>query len=103
VTVSAPVLKLTLVGVGEPLLRLQKRLSCAASGLGLRLEMEIRKDAAALGFPYTRTPSVLLEGRVALSGLPRTEEIEDWLRRLHSAAIALSAMTGTPAGEQDHA
>ena len=80
---GAPVVKLTLVGTGEPLLRLQKRLSCAASGLGLSLEMEIRKDADALGIPYVQTPAVLIEGQIALSGLPRTEEIEDWLRRLH--------------------
>jgi len=50
--VPAPVLKFTLVGAGEPLLRLQKPLSCAASRLGL--EMEIRKDAEAMGIPYAR-------------------------------------------------
>ena len=82
---GSPVLKLTLVGAGEPLLRLQKRLSCAASGLDLRLEMEICKDAAAMNIPYTQTPAVLVEGQVAISGLPRTEEIEGWLRRLHSS------------------
>jgi hypothetical protein len=89
-----PLLKLTLVGTGEPLLRLQRRLSCAASGLGLKLEMEIRKDAEAMGIPFTQTPAVMLEGRVALSGLPRTEEIEEWLRRLphvHAATHAVKS------------
>jgi len=79
---NAPIIRLTLVGSGESALRLEKRLRCAAAGLGLALELDMRKDAAALGIPFTQTPAVLLEGRVALSGLPRTEEIEDWLRRL---------------------
>jgi hypothetical protein len=77
---GAPRLALTLAGSGEPLLRLEKRLSCAAAGLGLALEVDIRKDAAALGIPFERTPAVLVAGQVAFSGLPRTEEIEDWLR-----------------------
>ena len=77
---GAPRLALTLVGSGEPLLRLEKRLSCAAAGLGLALDVETRKDAAALGIPFEQTPAVLVEGQMAFSGLPRTEEIEDWLR-----------------------
>lgn len=78
---GAPVLKLTLVGAGEPLLRLEKRLYCAAAGLGLALELEIRKDAAALGIPFQQTPTVLWQGRMAFQGLPRTEELETWLRQ----------------------
>ena len=46
---GAPRLALTLVGSGESLLRLEKRLHCAAAGAGLQLEMDIRKDAEALG------------------------------------------------------
>ncbi|MGD9786983.1 MAG: thioredoxin family protein [Sulfuricellaceae bacterium] len=79
---DAPRLALILAGSGEPVLRLEKRLSCAAAGLGLALEVEIRKDAEALGIPFERTPAVLVAGQVAFSGLPRTEEIEDWLRTL---------------------
>jgi hypothetical protein len=77
---DAPRLALTLVGSGEPLLRLEKRLSCAAAGLGLALDVEIRKDAEAMGIPFEQTPAVLVDGQMAFSGLPRTEEIEDWLR-----------------------
>ena len=77
---DAPVIALTLVGTGEPLLRLEKRLHCAAAGLGLALDLEIRKDTEALGIPFAQTPAVLVDGRVALTGLPRTEEIEAWLR-----------------------
>jgi hypothetical protein len=79
---DAPRISLTLVGSGEPLLRLEKRLHCAAAGLGLALDMDIRKDAEALGIPFAQTPAVLVEGRVVLSGLPPTEEIESWLGRL---------------------
>ncbi|MGQ9862797.1 MAG: thioredoxin family protein [Thiobacillaceae bacterium] len=78
---GAPLITLTLVGTGEPLLRLEKRLSCAAAGLGLALNLTIRKDAEALGIPFAQTPAVLADGQVVLTGLPRTEEIEDWLRR----------------------
>ena len=57
-------------------------MSCAAAGLGIRLEMEIRKDTDALGIPYLQTPAVLHEGEVIFNGLPRTEKIEAWLRNL---------------------
>lgn len=81
VSANAPVLALTLVGTGEPLLRMEKRLHCAAAGLGLTLDLDIRKDAEALGIPFAQTPAVLMDGRVVLSGLPRTEEIAAWLGR----------------------
>ena len=79
---GAPVVELTLVGTGEPLLRLEKRLHCAAAGLGLALDLAIRKDAEALGIPFAQTPAVLVDGKMALSGLPRTEEIEVFLRQM---------------------
>ena len=78
----APVVSLTLAGSGEPLLRMEKRLFCAATGLGIRLNMEIRKDADALGLAYQQTPAVLHDGKVIFGGLHRTEEIEVWLRNL---------------------
>jgi hypothetical protein len=77
---DAPVISLMLVGAGEPLLRMEKRLSCAAAGVGIRLEVEIRKDADAMGLSYAQTPAVLHEGKVIFNGLPRTEEIETWLK-----------------------
>jgi hypothetical protein len=76
---DAPRLDLTLVGTGESLLRLEKRLTCAAAGLGLALDLAIRKDAETLGIAFAQTPTVLWQGQVALSGLPRTEDIEVWL------------------------
>jgi len=79
---NVPVISIKLAGSGEPLLRMEKRMSCAAAGLGIRLDMEIRKDADALGIPYSQTPAVLHDGKVIFSGLPRTEEIEAWLRNL---------------------
>ena len=45
------------------------------------MELDTRKDAEALGVPFVQTPAVLLDGQVVLSGLPRTEEIEAWLRQ----------------------
>jgi len=53
---DAPRLTLILAGSGEPLLRLEKPLSCAAAELELALDVEIRKDAEALGIPFERTP-----------------------------------------------
>ena len=78
---GAPTVELTLVGAGDPVLRLEKRLHCAAAGLGLWLALTLDKDPEALGIPYAQTPSVLAGGVVILSGLPRTEDIEAWLRQ----------------------
>ena len=77
---GAPIIALTLVGSGEPLLRLEKRLHCAAAGVGVRLDLEIRKDGQTLGVPFAQTPAVVQDLQVVLNGLPRTEEIQAWLR-----------------------
>ncbi len=69
------------MGSGEPLLRLEKSLPCTATGLGLALDLDIRKDAQALGIPFAQTQAVLADGRVMLTGPPRTEEIEAGLRQ----------------------
>ena len=81
---DAPVIQLTLVGTGEPLLRMEKRLSCAASGVGIRfdIDIDIHKDAEAVGLTFQQTPAVLHDGKLIFNGLPRTEEIEAWLKRL---------------------
>jgi hypothetical protein len=78
---GAPIIALTLVGSGEPLLRLEKRLHCAAAGVGVRLDLEIRKDGQTLGVPFAQTPAVVQDRQVVLNGLPRTEAIETWLRQ----------------------
>lgn len=75
-------IKLTLVGTGEPLLRLQKRLGCAATELGVTLLLDIEKDPGAVGLRYEQTPALLAQGRCIVSGLPRTEEIVALLRAL---------------------
>lgn len=77
---NAPSLSLILADSGEPLPCLEKRLTCAAAGMGVALEVEIRKDADALGIPYSSTSAVLADGEVAFPDLPCTEEIEAWLR-----------------------
>lgn len=79
---NAPVIRLTIVGAGESLLRMEKRLSCAAAGLGVRLEINIRKDADAMGIPYSQTPAMLHDDKVIFTRLLRTEEIEAWLKNL---------------------
>lgn len=72
---NAPCLHLTVVGMGEPLLRLQKRLGCAAVELGITLQLQIEKNPEPFALCYDQTPAVLAQGRVVLTGLPRTEEI----------------------------
>lgn len=87
---DAPLLRLKLAGRGEPLLRMEKRLSCAAAGAGLKLELEIRKDYEALGIAPSDTPAVLCDGQVVFNGVPRTEEIEAWLKQKICMPTALS-------------
>jgi hypothetical protein len=77
---GAPAIKLTLVGAGEPLLRMEKRLACAAKSLGLTIDTEVCKSPEAMGIPYNKTPAILVDGQMGLAGLRRTEEIEAWLR-----------------------
>ena len=74
------IMKLTLVGTGEPLLRLQKRLGCAATELGVTLQLDIEKHPETIGLRYEQTPAVLAQGRCLIRGLPRTEEIVTILR-----------------------
>ncbi len=77
---DAPIISLTLIGTGEPRLRMEKRLSCAAAGLGIRLDLTICKEADSI--PFSQTPAVLYENKVIFNGLPRTEAIAAWLKSL---------------------
>lgn len=77
---NAPCLQLTVVGMGESLLRLQKRLGCAAVELGMTLQLRIEKNPEPFGLRYDQTPAVLAQGRMVLTGLPQTEEIVAVLR-----------------------
>ncbi len=45
------------------------------------LDLDIRRDAESFGIPFAQTPVVLVNGQAVLRGLPRTEEIEAWLRQ----------------------
>ena len=78
--VDAPRIRLLLVASGEPGLRLERRLQCAATGLGLELDLQIRNAPDAVGLRFEDTPAVLQDGRVLFTGLLRTEEIEARLR-----------------------
>jgi hypothetical protein len=75
-------MKLTLAGAGEPLLRLQKRLGCAATELGVILQLDIEKHPETVGLHYEQTPALLAHGQCIVSGLPRTEELIAILRAL---------------------
>jgi hypothetical protein len=84
-------LKLTLVGAGEPLLRLQKRLGCAATELGVTLQLDIEKHPEAVGLRYEQTPALLAQGRCIVSGLPRTEALVAILRELPETKAGMHA------------
>lgn len=75
-------LSLTLAGTGEPLLRLERRMGCAAGAAGFALELTLHKDYEALGLAVADTPALLHDGQVIFRGLPCTEEIEHWLKSL---------------------
>jgi hypothetical protein len=79
--VNSPLaIALTLVGTGEVLLRLEKRVRCAAAALGVRVDISIAVAEQISELLLEGTPAILQGGRVAIRGLPRTEEIEAWLR-----------------------
>lgn len=82
------VMILTLVGAGESLLRLQKRLGCAAAELGVTLQLSIEKNPEIWGLTYAQTPAVLAQGKHLMTGLMRTEDIVQILRaRLAEAPL----------------
>lgn len=74
--VGAPLIQLTLIGSGESLLRMEKRLACAAAGLGMALDLDVRKDGEVL------VPVVLKDGQLVFNGLQQTEEVERWFRQI---------------------
>jgi len=73
---GAPRLALTLIAGGEPRMRLERRLRCAAGGLGLALDLTVSGDPESFGLRYEQTPVVLRDGQILFSGLPRTEKIQ---------------------------
>lgn len=75
-------LALTLAGAGEPLLRLERRVGCAADAAGFAPDLTLRKDYETMGLMVADTPALLHEGQVIFRGLPRTEEIESWLKTI---------------------
>jgi hypothetical protein len=80
-----PLLRLTLVGQGEPLIRMGKRLGCAASGAGVRLNLDIVKDNESLGIDYADTPCVMHEGKILTRGVIRAETLDIIMRELVNA------------------
>ncbi len=73
-------MQLTVMGTGESLLRMQKRLGCAATELGMTLQIGIDKSPEVWGLTYRQTPAVMAQGKCLLTGLKRTEEIVTILR-----------------------
>ena len=76
-------LRVQVIGRGEDVLRLKKRLKCAAGALGVRLTIEHLPDeirAAELG--ARRGPLVLAAGRVIADGPEPVELIQERLARL---------------------
>lgn len=73
-------IRLTLVGAGEPAIRLRKRLGCAARELGLRLDIAEVKQPETCGLDFAQTPAVMAGNALLFSGLMRTEEIVPLLR-----------------------
>jgi len=77
--VPTPPLELTVVGYGEAVQRMQKRVQCAAFALGRELTLGISNSVDAYGLRYEETPVLIHQGSVVLNGLLPTEEIEAWL------------------------
>jgi glutamine amidotransferase len=72
-------LVLTVVGHGEAVQRMQKRVQCAAHAQGRALTLDTSNSLDAYGLRYEDTPALVHRGAVVWKGLPRTEEIEAWL------------------------
>lgn len=78
---NAPRIALTLVAAGDPRLRLEKRLHCAATGLGLALDLTVSTHPAEFALRFEQTPAVIQRrDSILFTGLLRTEEIETQLR-----------------------
>jgi glutamine amidotransferase len=84
VTAAVPtqVIELTLVGSGEPMIRMEKRLRCAAFALGVSLKLDHAIALDELGLRHDEIPALIHHGKVAMKGLARTEDIEVWLKNI---------------------
>lgn len=79
---GAPLVKLTLQGAGENLLRMEKRLHCAAVAVGVRIVLTVEKQLSLLGVDDHSNPVVFYQNNLLMQGLMRTEEIEQRLHQL---------------------
>ncbi len=80
---KAPRLRVQVIGRGQEVLRLKKRLVCAAGALGVLLDIEYLPDdirAAELG--ARRGPLVMAAGRVIADGPEPVEQIQARLAQL---------------------
>ena len=77
---DAPPLKVRILGRGERVTRLKKRLRCAAGALGISLEIEqVADDVQAAELGARHGPLVLLEDRILADGPEPVEVIQDRL------------------------
>lgn len=79
---SPPPVELTVIGYGEAVMRMQKRVRCAAHALQMPLTLHTSVALDAYGLRYEDTPALAHQGAVVIQGLPRTEMIEAWLMSL---------------------
>ncbi len=83
---DAPPLRVQVIGRGDNVKRLKKRLNCAAGALGMKIAIEHLPDdilAAELG--ARRGPLVLVEGKHIADGPEPVERIQERLARWKDA------------------
>jgi hypothetical protein len=88
---SGLIISLMLMGYGEALLRMEKRLGCAARRAAVQLHLVVDKNYQPRDISLAHLPVVTYQGQRVFEGLPSTETIQAWLEKV-------ACQIGTAAG-----
>jgi len=77
---TLPTLSLALSGYGEDLVRMEKRLGCAARGASVNVQWVVHKIDPSSSAVCPQGPFISFKGQPVFTGLVTTEVLQAWLK-----------------------